>query len=349
MANKNKQIQMSQAYQIVVGIDVSKKTIDVALLRTGNVKHVSFKTSNSEAGVKKLLQFLTSNHAETDEVLFCLEQTGLYSYALVCNLHKHCKNIWVEMPYKISRSSGLQRGKSDSVDALQIARYALRHQDKAALWTPDDEEMLQLRDLIELREKLSTSLSAMRVPIGEMKKMGLTQKAKNYTAACKKPMNALTKSIAELEVKIDELILRNSKIQKQVELLSSIPGVGKITSLYFIAYTQGFNLFESSKKLACYCGIAPFPHESGTSVRGRARVHHMANKKLKLMLHLTAMRIARMKNSIRDYYDAKVAQGKSRMSVLNAVRNKLLTRMFAVVKSGKMYQENYEQNRLVFS
>jgi transposase len=340
---------MSKEYQIVVGIDVSKKTIDVALLRMDNAKHISFKTSNSEAGVKKLMQFLSANQAAPEQVLFCLEQTGMYSYSLVCNLYKYCKNIWVEMPYKISRSSGLQRGKSDAVDAIQIARYALRHQDKVVLWSPDDEEMIELRDLIELREKLTSSLLAMRVPINEMKKMGLSQKAKNYSVACKKPMKALEKSIAELEVKIDALLLRNTKIQKQVELLSSVPGVGKITALYFIAYTQGFTLFESSKKLACYCGIAPFPHESGTSVRGRARVHHMANKKLKLMLHLSAMRIARMKNSIRDYYDAKVTQGKSRMSALNAVRNKLLSKMFAVIKSGKMYQENYEHNRLVFS
>ena len=98
---------------------------------------------------------------------------------------------------------------------------------------------------------------------------------------------------------------------------------------------------DEAKQLACYCGVAPFSHTSGTSVHGRNGTSNFANMGLKSTLHLAALSSIRYVPELKTYYQRKVAEGKSKMSVINAVRNKLLQRVLAVVKRGTPYQENY--------
>lgn len=133
-------------------------------------------------------------------------------------------------------------------------------------------------------------------------------------------------------------------MSKTVELLSSIPGIGRQTSLQFIVYTRNFTLFQNAKHLACYAGVAPFPNESGTLIK-KARVSQLANKKLKKLLHLAAMASVKAKGDLKEYFIRKVQEGKNKMLVLNNVRNKLVSRMFAVIKRQSKYVSiNFETN-----
>ena len=102
-------------------------------------------------------------------------------------------------------------------------------------------------------------------------------------------------------------------------------------------YTKGFTAFENAKQLACYCGVAPFEYSSGSSVRGRTKVHFMANKKLKCNLHMASLSAVKLDADLKHYYERKVAEGKSKLSVLNAVKNKLLARIIAVVNKQQEY------------
>jgi transposase len=120
-----------------------------------------------------------------------------------------------------------------------------------------------------------------------------------------------------------------------------MPGMGRVTASELIISTNEFKDFDSAKKLACYAGVAPFEHSSGKSLRGRTRVNHQANKRLKTLLQLVAMRTVRLKNKFARYYQRKVEEGKNKMLVLNAVRNKLLHTLFALVKHNQKYDENY--------
>jgi transposase len=94
--------------------------------------------------------------------------------------------------------------------------------------------------------------------------------------------------------------------------------------------------------LACYAGVVPFLNESGTVVK-RARISKMASLKLKSLLHLAAMSAIRMTSELKDYYIRKVSEGKNKMTVLNAVRNKIVHRIWAVIQrqSAFMPQENF--------
>ena len=107
--------------------------------------------------------------------------------------------------------------------------------------------------------------------------------------------------------------------------------------MYLIAYTNGFTRFKNSRKFASYCGIAPFPYQSGISIRGKTKVNHLANKKLKTLLDLCAKSAIQYNAEMKQYYERRIKEGKAKMSTINIVRNKLLSRIFAVVQRGTPY------------
>jgi transposase len=107
-----------------------------------------------------------------------------------------------------------------------------------------------------------------------------------------------------------------------------------------IAKTEGFTTITEPRKMACYCGIVPFDHQSGTSIKRQPRVSSYADKSIKSILHLSAMSAIRLDNKFRDYYRRKVAEGKNKMSVLNAVRNKIVHTIFALIKNQATYQDH---------
>ncbi len=117
-----------------------------------------------------------------------------------------------------------------------------------------------------------------------------------------------------------------------------MPGIGLVTSLYLLVYSHNFDRFKDAKKLASYSGVAPFEYSSGTSIRARTKVHPMANKTLKSALHMCALSAIQHDKELKAYFEPKVKAGKNKMSVLNAVRNKLLHRVFACVREKRNYQ-----------
>ena len=140
-----------------------------------------------------------------------------------------------------------------------------------------------------------------------------------------------------MESKITECFKEDASLHHLFTLITSVVGVGFVTAVNLIIYTQGFNIMCDSRKLACYCGVAPFPYESGISIKGRTKVSHMANKKLKTNLHLAALTAIKYDPGLKAYYHRKVSDGKSKMCVINAVRFKLLARVVSVVKKGRIY------------
>ncbi len=123
--------------------------------------------------------------------------------------------------------------------------------------------------------------------------------------------------------------------------MQSITGIGQVTAVALLAYTKGFTAFSNAKELACYCGVVPFAKKSGTSIRFKPTVSPYANRKLKKLLHLCALSAIRNDIEIQTYFERKVREGKNKMSVINAVRNKLIHRVFAVIRDDRSYEKNY--------
>lgn len=317
-----------------VGIDVSKKTLDVWFISNDEINHsVHQQVSNDAAGIRKMFSWLKKQgkiHAEN--TLFCMEHTGIYGRKLMYTLFEKDWRVWVETPVAILRSMGLQRGKNDKVDAKRIAIYAMKNNERAKLWEAPRKEIAQLRQLLNVRESLIKGLRLLKQPIHEYEETGNEKLSLQVKALTRNAVRGMEKDIEKIEQTIDELVKNDEKLSRLFGLLMSIPGIGKITSAELICFTNEFKTYTEARQLACYCGVVPFEHTSGISIKGKGRVSNMANKTLKTKLHLCAMIAIQHDAQLKKYYERKVGEGKNKMSVINAVRNKLVHRIAAVVR-----------------
>lgn len=322
-------------YKYFFGVDISKKTIDVTLVKEADVIHQKF--SNDLIGMDELMHWLAELNLNFDLVLFCMETTGLYCFPLTQFLAKNSIDIWIEHAAQIKKASSLDRGKNDKVDSRRIALYASKNLDRLRLWRPAGSTLEKIRHLASLRERLVETRKKLLNPIQEFEEMGNGEMAKLLTKAIKSSLTALEKDLKNVEVKIIDIINGDENLKQLYKLITSVVGIGFVTAINLIIHTHGFTVLKDARKLACYCGVAPFEYSSGSSIRGKTKVHFMANKKLKCNLHMASLSAVRLDPGLKAYYERKVLEGKNKMSVLNAVKNKLLARVVAVVNKKEEY------------
>jgi transposase len=334
---------MSKLLKNFIGIDISKSYFDAAFIKTdapGNSQHQQF--TQNESGFKKMIRWPKQQGVlVTSETLFCMEYTGLYNTGLVSFLTRQKALVWVEMPLRIKKSTGFERGSNDKTSAVKIAGYAFRYQDKRQLWRPLDSSIERIKNLIAQRDRIITSITQLTVPIKELNHCGCVKEAKELEKLQRKPLKALQKSKEDIERLIIKTVKQDEQIDKRTQNVQSIKGIGPITAVSLLAYTKGFTSFDNAKQLACYAGVVPFSKTSGSSVRYKPTVSQHANKKLKKLLHLCALSAIKNDKEIRAYFERKVGEGKNKMCVINAVRNKLIHRVFAVIRDDRFFEENY--------
>jgi transposase len=334
-----------KTFNFFLGIDVSKLTLDYSLLKDGKVL-CSFKGENTPKGIQSMLdKMVKEKKVVLDQTLFCMEHTGIYCYHLTNVLHQNDLAICLENPTQIKYSMGLQRGKNDKVDAQRIARYAYKNRDSIKLWTPNRAEIVLLTELLALKDRLTTTRKALATPIKEQKQYWDSKIYQEIAPFTHKILEELNIQISEIEKKIAQIIDQDEHLKELFDLIISVPGVGKVTATTLLVQTNEFSNFTNARKFACYIGIAPFEYSSGTSVRGKTRVSQKANKKLKTLLQLGTMNFAKIKgttNVFKEYYQKKVKEGKSKMSVLNALKNKIIHTIFAIVKNKQKFENKLE-------
>jgi transposase len=328
----------NENFKFFVGIDVSKETLDLALVTSDNFREVEqIQIPNKKQRVQGVQAWLKGFGIPIEQVLFCMEFTGVYNKPLENYLVANGGYLWIEMPVRILRSMGLQRGKNDKVDAQRIAIYAARHESDKIRWVPPTQEQDAIKDLIALRKRLMLSKNMLQVPMKELEAMEEHTRAKLVKSHSQKAIKTIDLEIEKVEEAIRELIKRQPAVAKNISLIKTIPGVGMWTALEMVCTTDNFSRLTKPKQLACHCGCAPFEHTSGTSVKGRTRVNSMANKSLKTLLTMCAISTINSKNDLGSYYQRKVAEGKNKMSVINAVRNKIIHRITAVIERQTPY------------
>jgi len=335
---------MGKSVENFVGVDISKLTFDVALLQVNkpdNITHRQFQ--QTVKGFTEMKEWLQDQGVLLNEdTLFCMEYTGIYNNRLVDFLSNEKVQLWVEMAIRIKKSAGFERGGNDKTDAMKIVQYAFRYQDRKKLWTPTDERLSQIKNLIAQRDRIVESISQLTVPINELKEVGNATAARQMENLQKPVIKSLLTAQAKIEIAIVKTVSADEKLSHKVALVKSIKGIGSVTAIAFLVYTQGFTTFESGKELACYCGVVPFiKKQSGTSVKSKSKVSPFANKKLKCLLHLCALSALKHDQEIKGYYERKIQEGKNKMSVINAIRNKLVLRIHAVLRDDRVFVENY--------
>ena len=326
-------------YTHYFGVDISKCKLDICVFNGKDVlsHHICENNLNS---IQKLFKSL-GGELMLDEALVCAEHTGLYSYSLVEACKKIDLDLCLENPSEIKMSSGVTRGKNDKIDAERIARYAHRYSDKIRLYKSDNETIEALKVLASERELYVVDRAKYKAQIKSQKGHLPSSYYKAKSKRLRQIIAVLDEQVSLIEDQIDNLIKDNEVLCNQEELITSIDGIGKQVALHTIIETSGFTRINNPRKFACHAGVAPFAYLSGSSQRTKWKVSNKANKNLKRLFHMAALSAIQKEGELRDYYLRKVEEGKNKMTVINAVRAKLIHRIFAVIKNNRKYDQNY--------
>lgn len=321
-------------FKEVIGIDVGKLSNEVRI----HSNQLAHEFENTSKGFKTMLKWTLQNvTCVKDELLFAFEHTGIYSFPLSAFLTENSIHFVLLPGLEIKRSMGIQRGKNDKVDAKRIALYAYRRKDEIEPYRLPSKRLIDIRRLLSLRERMVVQRGFFMKNLKENSTFFRKADNKVLFKVQEKMLKEFTTQIEKIEEELNSIVNTEPDIKKQFDLITSIKGVGKQTAMYMIAFTNGFTLFSNWRKFASYAGTAPFPYQSGISINGRTKVNHLANKKFKSLLNLCAISAIVCNPEMKTYFERRKKEGKNGMSTINVVRNKILSRIFAVVNRGTPY------------
>jgi len=327
-----------KSWNVILGVDVSKLTLDICCAE----RKLYLKIDNQSKGFRSFKKWCKENGIDLKQTLIVLEHTGGYEYRFMqfCDsqLVAYCRVPGLE----IKQSQGMTRGKSDQADAFRISQYG---QEKAKRLTPSkplDNNTLTLRQLLSFRKRLVRERAGLECTIKERKHMYRVKKSDTISRIAQAKIKEAQTHIKQVEQEIMEMIKSDEALLQTYRIITSIRGIGNINAWMTIAYTENFSSFTDGRKYAVYAGVAPFEHSSGTSIKGRKRVSHLANKELKQELNQAAKTAITHDPELKAYAERKL-KTKCYPLVLNNVKFKLILRMFALVKRGEMFVDNYKK------
>jgi len=330
-------------FDFFIGIDVSKNELDFAV-QQGKTFLFHREVMNERAAIKAILKELAQLPGfHLNKAVFCMEHTGIYNNHLLSCLYQKKMNICLEAATQIRSSLGNIRGKNDKIDAIRIAGYAYKQRDELRLWVPKREIIQQLAHLAATRSRLITAKKLLCTPLKEQAAFNTKKVAKQNAQLCSQALKAIAADVDKTDKAIQQLIAGDEELRRLFSLVTSVSGIGKVTAAQLLISTNEFKDIRDPKKFACYAGVAPFTDDSGKVIK-KARISHMANKKVKTLLHLSAIVAIQHNTDLKLFYERKVNQDKkNKMSVINAVRNKLILRIFACVNQNRPYEKNYHK------
>lgn len=204
------------------------------------------------------------------------------------------------------------------------------------IWERPRKSILLLKDLLTIRERIVSAENRFKVPLNEKRNFYTKADMKYFDGLHTGIMKSLDAARSKVERELDRVSKEDALVTKNLALLKSIPGIGQIISLYLITATKEFSMFTTPKQLGTYIGVFPFPYGSGTSI-GKEHVSKIANKKLKSLFHIAAVASIGKGREFHKYYNRKKEEGKHSMSVLNAIRYKLVKRVVSVIRRETPY------------
>lgn len=313
----------------VIGIDVSKNTIDATLYHSN--EHSVF--TNDEKGYVELIKWA---HARIDpgSYFFCFENTGNYSLKLSVFLSSRQLLYVEESPMRIKRSTGLTREKTDKLDSYMIARFGWMYREELVPSEIKAKEFQELGRLLALRDQLVRDRSGLKSTLKEQRHLLSSPSTDTCCKALQRCIRHIDKQVLCIEKRMQELLKTDDVLHNNYELLRSVKGVGLILSCQLLYHTGNFVKFDNWRSFSSYCGIAPFEYSSGSSIRRRKQSHYIGDRKMKTLLSMAAVSAIQSDQELKNYYHRKLEEGKHKMIALNNVRNKILARSFAVIKRG---------------
>lgn len=327
-----------QKWKFIIGVDVSKLTLDLYCRETRS--HLLI--ANNPEGLKKLLSWCKEQDIDGTKAIFAMEITGGYEYKLVQFLaSRHI--AFMRIPaLAIKRSLGIVRGKNDKVDAARIAQYADEKQKSLNASAPLNKAIIGLKELLNFRKRIVRETAGYKASIKERRHMYPDLKKDIIVQSMERRIRENQKLTDKIEAEIQALLKSDEAIYSNYLLLTSIKGIGDVNAWMIIAYTQNFTAFPNARSYAVYAGVVPFDNSSGTSLRGRKKVSHLANKEIKQELNQAARSAIQWDTELKAYAERKL-EHKPYKLVLNNVKFKLILRMFAIIKKQQPFVDKHKK------
>lgn len=319
-------------FQNFVGCDVSKNTLDFAIFERGkdyrSFEHIQ--VPNDTEGFQAMRKWLRSFNIKIRDAVIAMEHTGVYSNALSEWCHKRGITFVLLHPLDVKNAGARGRNKNDKVDAQFIADYVYTMREKLTPSQPEDPAIKKLR---ELRNERYLAVRTRTSYLNQLKTIedSATRRRMEKMAA------AFTEQIKAIETEIKKVIESNDRINNNYKLLLSIPGIGMVNALTTIIATGNFTRFQTARQYAKFSCVSPLSNQSGTSVRGGNHVSHAGHNEIKSTLTEAARSAIHHDAQLRAYYQRKRDEGKTHGCVMNAVKFKLICRIFAVIGRQQEY------------
>jgi transposase len=331
--------------ELYIGVDVSKNWLDLAYYdgMTVDWKHGHIRVDNKQSGYNHIGKWLKELGVNKDCVLFCMEHTGLYSQDFRIWLEKEEFLYGMVQPRKMHRfepdlgenERALDRIKTDEMDSFRIAMYCEKHcrKIKAKPSKLPGKAYFKLKRLLAERKQYTKQSVLYKQQLHDISVYDTEDSYKRKQAT----LNLLNSQIRRTDEEIQSLMDEDATLGKNYELLCSIKGIGLVVAVETIVLTENFTSITNPRKYACYIGIAPTKKESGVSIRGREHVSRKGFTQVKADLSIVCLTSIRLDPNIKSYWERKKAEGKCTGKVLNAIKFKLVLRMFAVIKRQQPY------------
>ena len=322
-----------QAGEGIIGIDISKDSFDVVLRGMGGERHRVF--SNDQKGFTSLAGWVEKQPERV--VHICMEATGSYWEGLEEYLYEGDYTLSVVNPYQIKRYADhlLNRNKTDKADASLIAEFCEKDRDRLRVWKPFSPEIKALRSmgrrLDELQDMKQQEQNRLKSGVRDMVVIESLQEN----------IKQLKNQIKALWKKIQEHVKQHPELREQQRLLTSIPGIGKLTAIKLMAEIGDIRDFSSASQLAAYAGLAPKQFRSGSSVHKQTRISKQGRTELRRCLYMPAVVASEHNPIVMDLKRRMLASGHVMMEVIVAAMNKLLHLVYGVLKSGKPFDPDY--------
>ena len=317
-----------------LGIDIAKDTFAACLQR--ETRALAGQFDNSPAGYAKLDRWLAKHLGGAAHI--CLEATGRYGEGVAEHLHAAGHTVSIINPARLKAfgQATLTRTKTDQTDAALLATFCRTQ--RPAAWTPPPAAQRELRALVRRRE----SLLGLRQAEANRLDSGETSPA--VRQSLEQVLALLEDQLVSIEAAITAQAASDPALQRQVDLVDSITGIGHTTATALLAEID-FGAYPSARQVAAQAGLTPRQRQSGTSVHGKPRLSKQGASQIRKILYFPALTAMRYNPVMRTFAERLAKRGKAKMAIVCACMRKLLHLVYGVLKSGLPFDPNYPPAR----
>lgn len=341
----NQQMMTNIAKQ-AVGIDVAQEELVASLGRMSHdtgIEIYAYKTfANSISGFKSLVSWIDKLSLGELNVRYVMEATGVYHESLAYYLSDQGKQVSIVLPNKISNYFKTLdiRTITDKTASQAICRFALER--RLEDWQQPRKLYRVLKQLTRERDQLIVERTALKNQMhAEVSEAFPNQSSVKRLS---ERIELINRHELEIKTELSRTVKEDSELSKKISLITTIPGVGRLTALVALAETNGFELIKSKKQLIGYSGLDVKVKDSGTSIKGKPRISKRGNRHLRKAMHMPALAAIRSNGPHKDMFLRLVSGHGIKMKAVVAVQRKLLALIYTIFKTGKPYDKNYEKN-----